>query len=165
MGVASAPAARSWLGHLILLIILVTGCGRSVADADTTGTVASQPAGSTRAAGFCAAVRANADAIRPLNQLTLTGPIHATGDGLTGAVEAARISGTVLVDAAPGDIRAAVVRTVAAMNSELNALLAAGGDAAKAARDPAVAAELNSAEVAAASRQVSTYVNQNCAAK
>ena len=145
----------------VALGALLAGCGGSVADADTRGAArpTTRPA-AAEAAPFCAAVKVNADAIRPLNGLSLNTPVAA--DQLTAAVQAARLSGTVLLDAAPTVIRPDVQRTVEVLDTQLNALLAAGGDAAAVARDPAVAAQANSPEVTAAGRRVATYVNQNC---
>jgi hypothetical protein len=145
----------------VTLGALLAGCGGSVADADSRS--AAPPttrAVSAEAAPFCAAVRANSDALRPLTTLSLRTPVAA--DQLTAAVQAARLSGTVLLDAAPGAIRTDVQRTVEALNSELNALLAAGGDAQAVARDPQVRAQVDSPEVTEAGARVARYVNQNC---
>lgn len=157
------PGALRRLGAA-LAVALFAGCGGSVADADRVG-----PAPTTRpvppqAAPFCAAVQANTDAIRPLNGLTLSGPVDAAGDGLTAAVSKARLSGVALVNSAPDQLRDDVQRVVNAMDVELTALVAAGGDAARAARDPAVTAANSSPEVVNASQRVTTYVRQNCQA-
>jgi hypothetical protein len=145
----------------VALGALLAGCGGSVADADTRG--AAPPtarAASAEAGPFCAAVTANADAIRPLTNLSLRTPVAA--DQLTAAVQAARLSGTVMLDAAPSAIRPDVQRTVDALDTELNALLAAGGDVQAVARDPRVSAQVDSPEVTAAGRRVAVYVSQNC---
>lgn len=140
---------------------LLSACGGSVADADSRGSaLPTTRAVSAEATPFCAAVQANADAIRPLTGLSLRTPVAA--DQLTAAVQAARLSGTVLLDSAPSAIRGDVQRTVDTLDTELNALLAAGGDAQAVARDPQVAAQVNSPEVTAAGQRVATYVNQNC---
>jgi hypothetical protein len=155
------PGVLRVLGAAAALALLA-GCGGSVADADTVRPPTTTRPVSPQAAPFCAAVQANADAIRPLNGLSLGGPVNAAGDGLAAAVSTARLSGIALADAAPDEIRDDVQRVVDAMDVELNALVAAGGDAAKAARDPAVTAAVNSPEVTAAGERVTTYVQQNC---
>jgi hypothetical protein len=141
---------------------LLAGCGGSVADADTRGVTprTTSRAASAQAAPFCAAVQANADAIRPLNNLRLGSPVAA--DQLTATVEAARLSGAALRGAAPDALRGDVQRTVDALDVELDALLAAGGDPDVAARNPQVVAQYTSPEVAAAGRRVAAYVSQNC---
>ncbi len=146
----------------VVLGALLAGCGGSVADADSRRAAPSttRPL-SDQAAPFCTAVRANADAIRPLNGLNLRTP-EAAGR-LTTAVQAARMSGTVLLNAAPDVIRTDVQRTVDALEIQLKALLAAGGDTQVAARDPQVMAQVDSPDLTAAAKRVATYVNQNCA--
>jgi hypothetical protein len=141
---------------------LLAACGGSVADADSGRPVPTTRPLSPQAAPFCAAVQANIDAVRPLNGLSLSGPGNATGDGLTAAVSKARLSGVALVDAAPDKLRDDVQRVVRAMDVELDALVAANGDTARAARDPAVVAANDTPEVAAAGERVHTYVQQNC---
>lgn len=138
----------------------LAACGSSVADADSTGAVRTTRAVSGPATRFCAAVSANADAIRPLGSLAANGTL--TADQLRSTVAAARASGADLIDTAPADIRPDVQRTVEALNLQLTALVAAGGDLRAAARDPAVAAQLGSPDLAAASQRVSGYVGQNC---
>jgi len=146
----------------LALAALLAGCGGSVADADSPNPARTTRAAPAQSSLFCAAVAANSEAIRPLNGLTLRGTMPA--DQLTATVDAARASAMELLTVAPDGIRDDVQRTVAAMNTELNALVAARGDTSVALRDPAVLAETNSPEVAAAGQRVSTYVNQNCQA-
>jgi hypothetical protein len=144
----------------VALGALLAGCGGSVADADSRGAApATTRAAPAQAGPFCAAVQANTDAIRPLNTLGTT-PLPA--ERLTATVEAARMSGATLLSAAPDDIRPDVQRTVEALNVELNALVAAGGNPAAAARDPQVTAQRGSAEVTAAGRRVASYIDRNC---
>jgi hypothetical protein len=140
---------------------LLAGCGGSVTDVDgRRAAPATSRAASTDTTQFCSAVQANADALRPLGGLTLRGPVSV--DQLTAAVQAARLSGVVLRSAAPDAIRGDVERTVAALDVQLNALVAAGGDTQTAARDPKVAAQLSSPDLAAAGNRVASYVSQNC---
>lgn len=143
----------------LLLGALLAGCGGSVADSDAP---ARTRATTTPSSPFCSAVRANSDAIRPLNDLARTGAPPARD--LARTVDAVRFAGSDLVNTAPAELRIDVQRTVDAVNLQLDALVTAGGDAATAARDPALAAMLNSVELAAASRRVGAYVTQNCGA-
>ena len=148
-----SPGRGAFTALPVLVTLLLAGCGGSVADADT-----GRAARTTRApapSAFCAAVAANSAAVRPLTGLTARG-------GLSAAVEAARISGNTLVDAAPPEVRADVQRTVDALNIELTALLAAGGDVAKAERDPKVLEQSASPDVVTAGQRVASYVNRNC---
>jgi hypothetical protein len=154
---------RGALRFLVALpLALLAACGGSVADADTTRPTPTTRPVAPHAVAFCAAVQANADALRPLNEFSLSGSIDTVGDGLTGAVSKARLSGVALVNAAPDQLRDDVTRIVNAMDVGLNALVAAGGDTARAARDPAVAAANRSPEVVAAGQRVNSYVQQNC---
>lgn len=146
---------RAAAGMLVLGAV-VAGCGGSLADADTP---TASRATTTRQSPFCAAVQANSEAIRPLNGLARNGAEPAN---LTAMVEAVRFTGGDLVNSAPADLRADVQRTVDAVNLQLDALVAAGGNATEAGSDPALAAQLNSPELAAASRRVGTYVAENC---
>lgn len=146
----------SWPLAALVSGVVLTGCGGSVADADapTRTRTATAPA-----SPFCAAVRANSDAIRPLNELTRTG---GTARDLATTVETVRFTGIDLVSASPAELAADVRRTVDAVNLQLDALVAAGGDAAAAGRDPALVTALGAPELAAANRRVSAFVTENC---
>jgi hypothetical protein len=152
MGVSRA----AWSAAALVLGALAAGCGGSVADTDAPlrNRTSSPPP-----SPFCAAVRANSDAIRPLNDLTRNG---IPAKNLAATIDAVRFTGADLVNTAPADLRADVQRTVEAVNLQLDALVAAGGNAGATARDPAVTARLNAPELAAASKRVGSYVAQNC---
>jgi hypothetical protein len=133
----------------------LAGCGGSVADADNRERARPTTPPSSP---FCDAAQARSDAIRPLNRLVARG--SAPPAELSSTVETVRRSGNHLLVVAPSDIRADVERSVQAVNLQLDALLASGGDVDALSRDPA----LNSPEAAAASERVTAYVNRNCGA-
>ena len=145
-----------WSAAALVLTAVVAGCGGSVADADAPIRTRANTASS---GPFCSAVQANADAIRPLNDLARTG---APARDLAMTIDAVRVTGTGLINTAPAGLGADVQRTVDSVNMQLDALIAAGGNAATAGRDPDLAARLRSPELAAASRRVGAYVTQNC---
>jgi hypothetical protein len=137
----------------------VVGCGGSVADADRRDPVRTTP---PPPSPFCAAAQANLDAIRPLNGLVARGSVPP--DELDRTVTAVRRAGTDMLDTAPGEIRPDVERTVQAVNLQLDALVANGGDAAALSRDPQLASRLNSPEFAGAADRVRSYVARTCTA-
>ena len=99
------------------LLVGVTACGGSVADAD-------RPVPATASAApltpFCAAAQHNADALRPLNGFAQRGSVPP--DQLGRTVDAVRNSGIELIAAAPSDIRADVQIVVDALDAQLDAL-------------------------------------------
>jgi hypothetical protein len=138
-----------------------TGCGLggSVADADrrsTDRTESRAPAQSP----FCAASRANTQAVAPLNRLVATGAPDR--EELADAVEEVRRTGADLLLAAPPEIREDVQQTVDAVDLQLDALLANGGDGRAVAQDPALSSRLNSPELTAAGQRVTDYVTRTC---
>lgn len=142
------------------LVTVLTACGGSVADADNRGSrVDREPAPAPTP--FCAASAANSEALMPLNTLVSRGaPVERAE--LTRAVETVRRSGADLVLAAPGDVRGDVQLTVDAVDAQLDALLANGGDGRAIADDPAVAERLNSPELTAANQRLTAYVTRTC---
>jgi hypothetical protein len=136
---------------------LLGGCGGSVADADTD-----RPRASTTVAApspFCAAARANSEAIRPLNLLASDG---SRPQSLMSAVDEVRRTGTELVRVAPDEIRPDVERTVLTVNLQLDALVRNNGDTAAMARDPELAARISSPEVTASGERYRDYVGRTC---
>jgi hypothetical protein len=79
-------------------------------------------------------------------------------------VETVRRAGADLLQVAPAEIRGDVEQTVDAVDVQLGALLANGGDGRAISRDPAVAARLNSPELAASSERLTSYVTRTCGA-
>jgi hypothetical protein len=152
VGAASMAALGTWL---------LVACGGSVADADTN----SARPGATRDIGppspFCAAARANAEALRPLSAMATGG---ARPDSLSNTVNEVRRTGSELLRVAPDEIRPDVERTVKAVNLQLDALVANGGDAGAVARDPDLVARLSSPELAGAGDRYRSYVNRTCTA-
>jgi hypothetical protein len=142
------------------LIAVLTACGGSVADADNAGSRAERqptPAPSP----FCTASRANSEALGPLNTLVSTGaPVDRAELGR--AVETVRRSGQDLVLVAPAEVRNDVQLTVDAVDVQLDALLANGGDGRAIARDPEVAERLGSPELTSATQRLTAYVNRTC---
>jgi hypothetical protein len=153
MGVALRGAAS--LVALAAYLLLIA-CGSSVADADAPQ--ATRPTAAP-ASPFCAAAQASSEAIRPLNVAAGNG---APPENLPNTVDAVRRAGADLLTAAPPEVRPDVERTVQAVNLQLDALLANGGDAAAVARDPDLVARLSSPEFTRASERYRAYVNRNC---
>jgi hypothetical protein len=143
---------------LAALVVLV-GCGSSVADADARDPTRRAPAAGSP---FCAAAQSNLQAIRPLNGLLAQGRVPP--DELTDAVGAVRRAGADMVLAAPEEIRVDVERTVQALDLQLDALLANGGDQSALARDTELTNRLNSPEFAGAGERVRAYVERTCTA-
>jgi hypothetical protein len=141
-------------------LVVLTGCGSSVADADSP-----DPRRTTAAAPtspFCAAAQANLQAIRPLNGLVARGQVPP--DELADTVATVRRAGADMTLTAPNDIRDDVERTVQALDLQLDALVASGGDASALTRDPQLTARLNSPEFAGAGERVRAYVERTCTA-
>lgn len=155
--VSRRPAPVAPVLAALVLVVLVTGCGGSVADADSARpTRTAAPPSSP----FCVAVAAQTAAIRPLNGLAARDAIPPAE--LAPTVDTVRRAGTDLLNTAPSEIRDDVQRTVDAVNVQLDALVAADGDAAAAAREPAVAGRLSSADLRAANERLGAYVEENC---
>ena len=154
MGLVSRGAALvvAVIGYSLLL-----ACSGSVADAD-----GDEPRISRSAAPptpFCAAARANSEAIRPLNAMATGGARPAN---LAGTVEEIRRTGTELLRVSPDDVRPDVERTVVAVNLQIDALVANGGDINAVARDPELVARLSSPELTGASERYRSYVLLTC---
>lgn len=141
----------------LAVVALAAGCGGSVTDADAAPrTRASVPPQTP----FCAAAKANADAIPPLNALITRGDPPAAQ--LAEAVDTVRRAGADLLATAPSEIRDDVERRVRSIDVQLDALVASGGDGAAVNRDPAVAAQAGSPELVAAGERVTAYVTRTC---
>ena len=139
------------------LLVGVTACGGSVADAD-------RPVRATASAApltpFCAAAQHNADALRPLNGFAQRGSVPP--DQLGRTVDAVRNSGIELIASAPSDIRADVQIVVDALDAQLDALERSGGDITAVDRDPAASATAAATGATAASQRVSAYITRTC---
>jgi hypothetical protein len=151
-----ANASRA--AGLAAALVLVAGCGASVADNDRPAPTrpARAPAGD-----FCAAVQANTEAARPLAGLARGGAGPADLEAVAAEV---RRTGSEVLATAPGEIRTDVERSVEAANLQLDALEATGGDPVAAARDTDLTERLNAPEFAAAAQRVRAYVAENCTA-
>jgi hypothetical protein len=98
----------------------LAGCGSSVADRDGPAPVRATAAPPSP---FCAALEESLAATAPL-----TNRSGVPAEELDNAVGAARRANVELVDNAPANLRADVERYVAALELQLDALLANGGD-------------------------------------
>lgn len=139
-----------------LLVALLAGCGGSVADFDR---VEPSRAPAAPPSPFCAAVEAGSTATAPLNGRTGIPP-----EELDPAVDAVRQANENLVDTAPQELRADVEIYVRALDLQLDALLANGGDSTALARDAALATAVNTPENIAANQRVQDYVRRTCTA-
>ncbi len=146
------PLVVSW----VVAAAALAGCGSSVADADVALPARAQPVDTTP---FCTAARANSDAIQPLNTLASLG---GGAQDLAATVAAVRSTDTTLLTTAPAEIRDDVERTVAAVNRQLDVLVAGGGDSGALSRDPGLVELLNSPELRAADGRYGSYVARNC---
>lgn len=142
---------------LVGALILLTGCGGSVADADRRPDARPTMAAVTP---FCAAIQANAEALHPLSTLTARG--GAPPEELTNTVDGVRRTTSDLLAVSPDNIRSDVERYVQSIERQLTALLANGGDSAALARDTQLAAELNSPEATASGQRLQAYVQRTC---
>jgi hypothetical protein len=146
----------------LVMIGALGGCGLggSVADSDARSAAASPERRAPAEDAFCAASRANSEAISPLNRL-VSGD-QADREELVRAVDAVRRSGMDMVTAAPPEIRDDVQQTVDAVDMQLDALLANGGDGRAVSADPTLSARLDSAELAAAGEKVTAHLTRSC---
>lgn len=156
MGVVSRVGATAIAA---LCAVPLVACGSSVADADANSNRPGSTRSSTPPSPFCVAARANAEAIRPLNAMASGG---ARPDNLSGTVNEVRRTGAELLRLAPDEIRPDIERTVQAVNLQLDALIASGGDASAIARDPSLVARLNMPELTVAGERYRTYVSRTC---
>ena len=81
---------------------------------------------------------------------------------LDSAAEAVRSAYADMVATAPGEIRADVERSVAAVDLQLDALEAAKGDTAAITRDAGLRDKVTSPEYTAAADRVRSYVGEHC---
>jgi hypothetical protein len=154
MGLVTRSAAPVLV---MLACSLLAACGGSVADADGDSPRSSRSV--AEPTPFCAAARANSEAIRPLNAMANggSGPTN-----LAGTVDEVRRTGAELLRVSPDDIRPDVERTMLAVNLQIDALVANGGDISAVARDPELVARLSSPELTGANERYRTYVGRTC---
>ena len=110
---------------------------------------------------FCGAVLAGTRAAQPLAALLTRGGTVAR-DELDTAAEAVRSAYADVLATAPGEVRADVERSVAAVNLQLDALEAAGGDTTAVARDTQLRSRLTAPEYTEAAARVRSYVGEHC---
>jgi hypothetical protein len=142
----------------VLGALLLGGCGGSLADAD-----APAPARPDRTppGDFCGAVLAGSRATQPLAALLTRGGTVPRAE-LDTAAEAVRSAYAEVLATAPEELRADVERSVAAVNLQLDALEAAGGDTAAVARDAELRSRLAAPEYTEAADRVRDYVGEHC---
>jgi hypothetical protein len=145
---------------LVVVALLVAGCGGSLADADSP---ASPRPDRTPPGDFCSAVLAGTRAAQPLTTLLDRGGT-VPRDELATAAEAVRSAYANVLATAPGEIRADVERSVSAVGLQLDALESAGGDTAAVTRDAGLRSRLTSPEYAEAAERVRSYVGEHCGA-
>jgi hypothetical protein len=142
---------------VLAALLLLAGCGGSLADLDRPGPARAR----TAPADFCAAVLAGAAAARPVAVLVArTDP--AARQELGAAAENARRAYADVLATAPEDIRPDVERAVAAADLQLDVLEGTGGDAGALARDAAVRRTLATQEYVVATQRVTDYVATHC---
>ena len=143
---------------LLAAALLLAGCGGSLADADTP---APPRPDRTRPGDFCSAVLAGTRAAQPLATLLTRGGT-VPRDQLTTAAEAVRSAYAEVLATAPGEIRADVERSVAAVDLQLDALEAADGDTAAVAGNAELRSRLTAPEYVQAAEQVRDYIGEHC---
>jgi hypothetical protein len=144
-------------GVALLVTLLPTACGGSLADTDRPDPTHARP---TPAGDFCAAVAAGADAARPLAALVDRGG-SVPREQITEAAEHVRSTNAEVLATAPGEIRDDVERSVTEADLQLDALEAAGGDTAAVARDASARGQ-GGQDYAAAATRVRDYVGAHC---
>jgi hypothetical protein len=144
----------------VVVCALVAACGGSVADSDLREARAASATPAPAASPFCSASRASSAAIGPLNALVGRGNVNPSE--LARAVDDVRRAETDLLSTAPGDIRADVQTTVDAVDAQLDALLAHGGDSAAVSADPTLRARLAAPELTAANQRLTAYLTRTC---
>jgi hypothetical protein len=154
--VARAAAAAC----VAALCAVVTACGGSVADTDLREARAATATRAPAASPFCAASRASSAAIGPLNALVGRGNVDPAE--LARAVDDVRRAETDLLSTAPPEVRADVQTAVDAVDAQLDALLAHGGDGAATSADPKLSAQLSAPALAAANQRLTAYLTRTC---
>ena len=143
---------------ILAAAFLLAGCGGSLADADTP---APPRPDRTRPGDFCGAVLAGTRAAQPLAALLTRGGT-VPRDQLTTAAETVRSAYAEVLATAPGEIRADVERSVAAVDLQLDALEAADGDTAAVAGNAELRSRLTAPEYVQAAEQVRNYIGEHC---
>jgi hypothetical protein len=151
------PARAVLTGVALLVTLLPTACGSSLADADRPDATRTRH---TPAGDFCAAVMAGTDAARPLATLVDRGA-SVPRDQITEAAEHVRSANAEVLATAPGEIRDDVERSVTEADLQLDALEAAGGDTAAVDRDATARGQAGQ-DYAAAAGRVRDYVGNHC---
>jgi hypothetical protein len=142
---------------LVVATLLLAACGGSLADTDSPAPRVDR----TPTGDFCGAVRTGTRAAQPLTALLTRGGT-VPRDELATATAAVRSAYSDVLATAPGEVRADVERSVAAVNLQLDALEAAGGDTTAITRDPQLRSRLDAPEYTEAAERVRSYVGEHC---
>lgn len=144
------------LAAVVAAPLLLTGCGSSVADRDTSRTVTTTAAQAVTP--FCEAVDDSRAAARPVSELG-TGQRLGEIDTVADRVRTANEQVTAL---APQELRADFERRNALIERQLRLLETNRGDTLALARDPDVAREASDPGYTAALRRINDYVHSTC---
>lgn len=140
-------------------LLVLTGCGSSLATRPSEGSPRSTTSTEARAlTPFCEAVQTRREATEPIAALGL-------GQQLTdvsAVVDRIRAANQQVTALAPQEIRADFERTDALVEQQLQLLEARDGDTLAVARDPAVARARTDPGFTAASDRVDDYVRRTC---
>lgn len=149
--------ARGLLAALMML--LLAGCGGSVADRDREQPPAAQEP--EPPSPFCAAIFASSDSLAPLGSLSGGGSIPP--EELTPTADAVRLANSDLLAASPPEIREDVQTYVQVIERQLDAVVADGGSGDALAAGSPLAAEIDTPENVAANERLQAYVSETCA--
>ncbi|MGE0295115.1 hypothetical protein [Pseudonocardia sp.] len=141
----------------IVLAAAVAGCAAAPTPAPTAVRVES-PAPSREA--FCDAVRANVEAVKPLNALNAKGPAPHPAADVAAAVAPLRLSYRAVLDAAPAELRPDAERAFELAQMQLDIYERTSGDATAVSTDPDYAARAQ--ESAPALQRVQDFTRTRC---
>lgn len=144
------------LAAVVAAPLVLTGCGSSVADRDTSRTVTTTAAEAVTP--FCEAVDESRAAARPISELG-TGRRLAEINNVADQVRTANQQVTAL---APQELRTDFERRNALIERQLRLLETNGGDTLALARDQDIAREASDPGYTAALRRINDYVRSTC---
>ncbi|MEJ3656346.1 hypothetical protein WEH80_25590 [Actinomycetes bacterium KLBMP 9759] len=136
--------------------VLAAACGGSVADTDRP---ARQQRNQPPPSPFCAAASANSETLEPMIAFVNGGPAPERLDDLVAKL---RRTGSEMTITSPEELRADVQRLIDIQNQQLDAIVAAGGDARALQTNTELRAKVTAPEMSVARQRVSGYVTANC---
>lgn len=137
---------------VLAALVAVAGCAAAPAEVP-----APAPTGPD---AFCAAVRANVDAVKPLNALNAKGPAPHPAGEVQAAVAPLRVSYRTVLDTAPAELRPDAERAFELAEMQLDIYERTSGDATAVSTDPTYAARAQ--ESAPALQRVQDFTRANC---